>query len=245
MNVQKISCRIEELTFLALFILDSFIRDKADFIALSPKYKDPFTANANAQIALVEDLINPKKLTGELKKLTQKLRDGFTHCRNLLNKLERYLDMAAQENLSLTMVPADFGIKAIRENVNLKNDEGVVLKLRSLQQKLDDNTTVLATVGYTEEVKTELTNLIKDLSDTSVAQTRKKKEREALVSKNMDQLYKLWSIIVDLMKSGKTISKEQKDRNKLDDYTYSKVIRDVQLKRKQQEEEEGNTSTAA
>jgi len=242
MDDQKINCRIEELPFLARFILDSFNRDEDDFIAFSPKYKNPFAANALAQIALVEELINPKKLTGEMKQLTRKLGEGFTHCRNLLNKLERYLDMAASDKLELTMAPADFGIKALRNEVNLKNDEGVVLKLRSLQQNLGDNVTVLVTTGYTLEVQTELANLIEDMSENSVAQTRKKKEREKLVKDNMGQLNKLWALAVDLMKSGKAIYKE-KDKGKIKDYTYTELIKDVQVKRKAQEE--GGSTAAA
>jgi hypothetical protein len=116
--------------------------------------------------------------------------------------------------------------------------------LRTLQQNLADNLAVLATKGYTESVQTELKTLIKDVSADSVAQTLKKKEREALVLNNMDQLNKLWFIITDMMKSGKAIYTE-KDHHKLKDYTYTDVVKDVQMKRKQQEEKEDGTKPAA
>ena len=242
MEDKQFKCRIEELPFLGVFLLTSFNRDKDDFIAFSTDYKEPFATTAKAKITLVEELINPKKLTGEMKKLTQKLRDGFTHCRNFVNKVERYLDKADTDKVVLTMAPADFGIKAIRDAVNLKNDEGAVLLLRTLQQNLADNLAVLATKGYTADVQTELKNLIKDLGDNSVAQTLKKKEREALVKNNMGQLNTLWLIMDNLMKDGKAIYKE-KDKSKLKDYTYTDLIKDVQLKRKSQKE--GDSTTAA
>jgi hypothetical protein len=122
MEDKQFRCRIEELPFMGTLVLASFIRDKADFIALSPDYKDPFATGVQTEIDAVSELIAPKKLTGELKKLTQKLQNGFTRTRNFMNKVERYLDKAAGEGLALTMAPADFGISNVREAVNLKND---------------------------------------------------------------------------------------------------------------------------
>lgn len=233
--------KIEDLPFLGLIILASFNRDEADFIKFAPKYKTPFATNVQTQITLVEELINPKKLTGEMKQLTHQLIEGFTHCRNFVNKVERYLEMAVDEKLSLTMAPADFGIKAIRDAVNVKNDEGVVLHLRTLKQNLADNLTVLATQGYTTEVQTELTTLIKTLSDASVAQTQKKKEREKLVESNIDELNKLWVILSDILKSGKTIYKEI-DKRKLKDYTYIEVLKNVQIQRAKQNDDDNTTN---
>ncbi|HEX2936113.1 MAG TPA: hypothetical protein VHO72_12240 [Bacteroidales bacterium] len=236
MDEKSFKCRIEELPFLATFIMVSFNRDKTDFIAFSQDYNDPFAAGVQTQITTVEDLIAPKKLTGELKSLTRRLKDGFMRTRNFLNKVERYLDKAAQSGLTLTMAPDDFGIKKVRDAVNLKNDEGAVLSLRTLQQNLADNLSALVTKGYTDDVQAELKALIKDLNDASVAQTLKKKERETLVKNNIGVLNTLWATIDDLMKTGKAIYKE-KDSSKVKDYTYANIIKDVQLKRKQQEED--------
>jgi len=234
-------CRIEELTFIGVFILVSFNRDKADFIKLSPDYNDPFAENCEQTITQVEELVAPKKLTGEMKKITQQLADGFTHCRNLMNKVERYVDKASQAG-PLTMAPGDFGIKAVREAVGLKNDEGVVKNLRALQQNLTANLDALIPKGYTNEVQAELKTLIRDLNDTSVAQTLKKNERAELVKNNMGELNSLWLIIDDLMKSGKAIYKE-KDKSKVKDYTYAELIKNVQLKRKQEETPEPAPAT--
>lgn len=242
MDDKSFKCRIEELPFLATFILVNFIRDKADFIAFSPDYNDPFATRVQTEITTVEDLVAPKKLTGELKSLTRKLMDGFTRTRNLLNKVERYLDKAAQSGLKLTMAPDDFGIRKVRNTVNLKNDEGSVMNLRTLQQNLADNLSVLVSKGYTEDVQTELKTLIKDLNEASIAQTLKKKEREALVKNNIGELNALWATLDDLMKTGKAIYKE-KDSSKVKDYTYASLIKDVQLKRKQQEDDD--TAAAA
>jgi hypothetical protein len=227
-------CKIEELTFLAFFILVSFKRDKDDFIQFSPDYNDPFADNCQETINIVEELVAPQKLTGEMKMHTKQLTVHFTHCRNLMNKIERYLDKALQDKLTLTMAPGDFGIKPVRDAVNSKNDEGVVKLLRVLQQNLTANQAALETKGYTAAVQAELKTLIKELSETSIGQTLKKNERAELVKNNMGQLNKLWFIIDDLMKTGKAIYKE-KDKSKLKDYTYSELIKNVQMKRKQED----------
>lgn len=241
MEEPLLKCRIEELTFLAVFILVSFKRDKADFMAFSPDYNDPFADNCQETINIVEELVAPKKITGEMKMYTKQLAALFTHCRNILNKIERYLDKASQNKLTLTMAPGDFGIKAVRDEVNVKNDEGVVKLLRVLQQNLNANVAALETKGYTADVQAELKNLIKDLNDTSIAQTLKKNERAEVVKNNMGQLNKLWLILDDLMKTGKAIYKE-KDKSKLKDYTYSELIKNVQLKRKQEDNTDDETA---
>jgi hypothetical protein len=242
MDEPMFKCRIEELTFLGVFILVSFNRDKADFIKFSPDYNDPFADNCEQTITVVEELVAPKKLTGEMKKITQQLADLFTHCRNMMNKVERYVDKASKDGLELTMAPGDFGIKAVCEAAGHRNDEGMVKNLRTVQQNLTANLDALIPKGYTAEVQAELKTLIRDLNDASVAQTLKKNERMELVKNNMGELNNLWLIIDDLMKSGKAIYKE-KDKSRLRDYTYAELIKNVQLKRKQEETPETAPAT--
>jgi hypothetical protein len=224
------ACRIEELPFLGTLLLNSFTRDEDDFIELSPTYDTPFTTTFTAKVALVEEVVNPEKLTGEMKKLTQKLGTHFANGRNLLNRVEIYIGKAAEEKAPLTMAPKDFGIKAVRDEITLKNDEGAVRKLRILESNLKDNLIVLAPKGYSVAVQTELANLIKDLSADSIAQTKKKKDREKLVEENIGEFNTLWKMMTDIMKSGKAIY-QKKDKTKVSDYTYDHIIKDVQLKR--------------
>lgn len=186
------------------------------------------------QIDVVEDLVAPKKLTGEMKKTTARIRVHFANARNLLNRLEIYINKAKKENLPITIAPADFGIKAIRDQIQLRNDEGVVKGLRDLQKCLNENLAVLTLKGYSTTVQAELDTLFKNLSDDSIAQTKQKKDREKLVQDNMAELNDLWDIIGDVLKSGKTIFQE-KGKLKVKDYTFSSVIKDVHLKRKQEE----------
>jgi hypothetical protein len=236
-------CRIEELPFLGKLLLISFIRDKDGFITISPDYADPFTEKFQNQVKLVDELVNPKKLTGEMKVLTQKLSAHFKHTRNLVNRLEIYINKAVSDKLPLTLTPSDFGIKLVRQEVNLKNDEGVVRNLQSLKNNLSENLTSLVAKGYTVAVQTELTTLIKELGEDSIAQTTKKKQREKLVNDNMSELNNLWSMMNDILKTGKAYAKE-KDSVKIKDYTYDHILKDVKMKRKEEAKKE-KTETPA
>jgi hypothetical protein len=233
--VLEIKCKTEELTFLASFVLDSFKRDKADFIAFSPDYADPFDTGLQTKIEEAETIVAPKKLMGELKNATTTLRKDYTRCRNMVNKLERYVEKAYDDNLTLTIAPGDFGFKATRATVNLKNDEGIVKNLTLLKDNMAANVVVLEPKGFNKDVQAELQSLIADVLNDSKAQTRKKKEWETLIQNNAEKLNKLWYQTKDILKTGKTIYKE-KNGNKIKDYTYEHVIADIRQRRRQKEE---------
>jgi hypothetical protein len=234
----QFECKIEELPFLARITVDNFTADQAEFIKFSPDYDEDHLKKAEAQIEKVGDVVAPEKLMGEKKKITQDIMDDYTHGRNLVNKLERFIDRAADAGLALTMLPKDFGVKKVRDNINLKNDEGAVLALKALKGNVDANKAVLESKGYRADVQKELSDLVIKLESDSKAQTRKQKEWEDLIKANMGEFNALWEIVSDILKTGKTIYKE-KDKTKVKDYTYADLINDVRIKRKKQEEENG------
>ena len=230
-------CRVEELPFLGNIVLESFLRDKSEFIAFSPDYKDPFVTNYQAQVKTVDNLVAPKTLIAEQKQITLRLKSHFTRGRNLMNKLERYVQKAEKtDGLKLTIALDDFGFKAVRQNMNLKNDEGAVLHLKAVKQNFINNLAVLEGKGYTAAVQAELEALISDIANDSLAQTKKMKEREKLVADNIEQLNKLWLMIDDLLKTGKSILKEE-DKSRSKDYTYSDLIKNVRMIRAKLEPE--------
>lgn len=234
---ERFKCRHEELPFLGRIVHSLFNRDKSDFTTFSPDYVDVFGTTFETQNNVVMELVTSKKITAEIKKLTQKLGAHFKHGRNLLNKLERYARKALKSGLALTISPDDFGFKEARKDINKKNDEGVIKYLKLIQSNFNVNLQILETKGYTVAIQTEFDTLIKELSDDSVAQTMKKKEREVYIKNNIDEFNKLWDIIDDVLKSGKAIYKE-KDPSKVKDYTYAQLIKTVRLQRTQEEDDE-------
>lgn len=233
---QLFKCRIEELPFLGKLAFEFFNRDKTDFVGFSPDYDDPFPSNFMAQNKAVDELVAPVKLTAEMKKITQRLVDHYNHARNLVNKCQRYAEKANDAGIDLTMNPSDFGFKAVRLDIKNRNDEGVVKNLKILQSNMKDNLSALAPKGYNENVQNELSGLISGFSEDSIAQSLKKKEREKLVQNNMDKLNKYWLMVNEVLKDGKSIYKG-KDQKKVNDYTYSELIKNVRLTRKKEDPE--------
>ena len=66
----KITCRIEELPVLGGFLISSMQSPLIDFTNYSPDYNAAFITTANADLAAIEVLVNPKQLTEELKVIT-------------------------------------------------------------------------------------------------------------------------------------------------------------------------------
>jgi hypothetical protein len=232
--MREFKCKIEELPFLGAITHEYFIRDKQDFIRFSPVYNDPFAANLLAQNKRVDELVSARKITAEMKRMTQKLAADFTRARNALNKIERYVTMAEVDGLPLKIAAVDFGISEARVNLAKKNDEGVVLNLNVIRKNIQDNMSILEDKGYNADIQNELDTLIKDITSDSLAQTMKKKERQELVRNNIGELNKLWKIIDDILKTGKSIYKG-KDDQKVRDYTYTELIRNVQIRRQKED----------
>jgi hypothetical protein len=229
------NCRMEELTFIAVFLLISMKRDKTLFKSYSPVYDDKYIAGFETQKDDVEALVNPSQLTGEMKAITTLVAADYTKVRNMLNRVEDYLKLT---EAPLTMGIADFGIRKVREQLESKNDEGIVRELRNLFQNLENNKTALEPVGYTTAISAEFKALIPGLTADSVSQTSKKDSRIALTQENIKTMNKLWKTMDKVMESGKKIGKEQKNSSMIDDYTYAHVLKKVRLQRQDQEPKE-------
>lgn len=223
-------CRYEELSFIAAFLLITLIRDKALFLAYSPTYNDEFIEDFESLKTLVENLINPRKLTGERKVLTKLVAKDYANIRKYLNRLEDYLKMA---DLPLTLAVNDFGIRLVRHELEAKNDEGIVKELKTLFKNAEDNKLALEPKGYTVAVSAAISNLITSLTTDSVAQTVKLDSRIALTHDNKKAMNDLWLIMDQVMESGKKIAKEEGNDLMLKDYTYAALEKKVRLMRDQ------------
>ena len=73
----KIKCRIDELPVLGSFLLSSMQASLADFTGYSPDYNAAFMTTANADLAAIEALINPKQVTAELKVITTRMYNNM------------------------------------------------------------------------------------------------------------------------------------------------------------------------
>jgi hypothetical protein len=228
----------EELPFIAIYLLVSLKRDKAMFKAYSPVYDDPFIAGMEAQKTLVEELVTPRQLTGEMKLITQLVAADYTKIRNMLNRVESYINKATAP---LTIAAADFGIRQVRLELEAKNDEGIVMQLRALHRNLESNKTALEPKGYTVAISTEFAALIPSLTTNSTTQNLKKDNRKELTRENIAEMNKLWKMMNEVLEDGKKIAREQKNDAMLGDYTFKYIQKKVRQDRKAKE---GGTTPA-
>jgi len=227
----KIQCRIEEVPTIGRFLIASITTDLADFTAFSPLYNAAYITNANVKLAEVEALINPKKLTAELKVITLRMLKNMEALRGKIDKLERYIDLAS----GLTIGKKDFGISPVRKENNRGDVEALVAELGDLLDKVSDNMEALALVGYTGAKHAALKKTEADLAADNTAQNAKVNERNNKVTANYGLLNAFWKdVIMDISKSGRAIYKTSAP-NKVDDYTIAALkrrIRQEQLKQR-------------
>ncbi len=234
-TVKKFSCRYEELPVIGSFLRTNLERDKTDFLNYSPDYNDEFIANYTSKLNEVEEIVNPKNLIDEVKVITSKIANLMSSTRDLLNKLEGYVKRAT----GLKIKPEDFGIKAVREKISVRDVEGFSDKLKIVLKNIDDNIAALKQKGYPEEARVSLANINTSLKTANTEQYEKMKVKENLVLENMGKLNELWDIMADIMDVGKILYKISKPK-KVADYTMSSLQSNV---RKETKKAVGEEST--
>lgn len=214
----KIKCRIEELPVLGSFLLSSMQGSLPDFTAFSPDYNAAFMTAANADLAVVEALINPKQLTAELKVITTRMYSNMNLLRGKIDLLEGYINRAT----GLTIGKKDFGISDVRKKNNIGDVEGLVNALTFLLTNVANNLVAITAKGYTPAQNTALTTLKNDLKADNIAQNNKVNERNNKVIANYGKLNLFWDKIADIADAGKRIYKSTAP-NRVDDFTLAKL----------------------
>ena len=214
----KIQCRIEELPVLGGFLITSMQASLTDFTAYSPDYNPAFITTANADLVVIDGLINPKVLTAELKVITLRIYGNMSALRSKIDFLEGYIKRAT----GLTIGKTDFGISEVRKKNNNGDVEGLIGALSFLIGNVANNMLSLTAKGYTAAQHTALTTLRDALKTDNIAQNTKVNDRNNKVIANYTKLNAFWDKIMDISDAGKRIYKSTAP-NKVDDYTMSKL----------------------
>ena len=224
--VARFKCRIEELPVLGGFLLSSMQGSLADFTAFSPDYNAGFMTTANADLATVEALINPKQLTAELKIITARIYNNMTLLRGKIDLLEGYINRAT----GLTIGKKEFGISEVRTKNNNGDVEGLVNALTFLLTNVANNLVAITAKGFTPAQNTALTTLKNDLKNDNIAQNNKINDRNNKVIANYGKLNAFWDKIADIGDAGKRIYKSTAP-NKVDDYTMATLKKRIRQER--------------
>jgi hypothetical protein len=228
---RNFNCKNEELPVIAGFSAISLERDLADFGAYSPVFNTAYLDAYKAKIVVVDDLVQPKSETLELKMLNERIYATLDSLISPINYVEGYLNLAGK---TVPVSATDFGLTPLRKSARSRDVESVLKLLRTVEGNLKKYKTELEAKGLTEALVLKFAE-----AGTALASDRNKKyelvsNRMALVQNNLGLLNDLYDQLVEICKIGKILYK-QTDKAKLNDYTFSFLLKQVRRVEKPEE----------
>lgn len=184
----------------------------------------------------MKDVVAPETITNQMKNTTEQLHITEDTLNNHLDYMERYCEMAGSD---LPVKVSSLNLQGLRKNIRKHNAEGIVKGARTLQQMLNPCLPVLELKGYGQEQQTELASLIDRIEKANLEQDKLLNKRRRLVEENTGLLNEFWAILVDIMKTGKLIHRDNPVRKA--EYTQSHILKRIRMIHK---EKEKDTSTA-
>jgi len=228
---RNFNCKDEELPVVCGFLAISLNRDLNDFVAFSPQFLSGYVDGFKAKIDAVDELVQPKSETIELKMLNERIYATLDSLITPINYIEGYLNLAGK---TVPITAADFGLTSLRKSARSRDVESVLKLLRTVEGNLAKYKTELEAKGLTEALVLKFAE-----AGTFLADDRNKKyelvsKRMALVQNNLGMLNDLYDQLVEICKIGKILYK-QTDKAKLNDYTFSYLMKQVRRVEKPEE----------
>ena len=225
----------EELIPVSDLALQSYTNDRAEFIALLPDYDGEHLQNAINMRDMIDKLINPGTLTSRAKNSTQALYTALKETLDFADKFERFAEKAAE---AFPVSKSDLELSDMRKKCHSRDSEGVVKILKNISQFVEPYKAVLEAKGFTPEWQAKLAGLIKTIGDIKKQRTGITNQRAKLVQDNINDVNAFWKVIEDILKTGKTIYKENPAKKK--EYTKSEILKKVRRNIKDNGEGGGN-----
>lgn len=220
---RNFNCKDEELSVICGFSAISLGRDLADFGAYSPVFTNAYLDGYKAKINAVDDLVQPKSETLELKMLTERIYDTLDALIDPINHVDGYLDLAGK---TVPVSPVDFGLTPLRKSVRSRDVENVLKLLRTVETNLVRYKNELAAKGLTDALIARFTEAAATLAADKNQKYSIVSARMALVQNNLGLLNELYDQLVEICKIGKILYK-QTDKAKLNDYTFTYLLKQV------------------
>ena len=220
---RNFNCKNEELPIICGFSAISLARDLEAFAAYSPQFNSEYVDIYKANIDAAQELVQPKAETVQLKKLNEHIYSTLDSLITDANHVEGYL-MLAKKTVPLSA--ADFGLTQLKKSCSNRDLENVLTQMRTVKGYMIKYGTELATKGLTEAFVEKFAE-----TEAQLAENRKTKyeivsNRAAIVQNNMGTLNDLYDQFTEICKIGKILFKKT-DKAKLNDYTFSYLLRQV------------------
>jgi hypothetical protein len=223
MEEKKFNCKMEDVPVITGFVLESFERDKADFLKYSPIFADPFVTNVRTQQMVCYEIVKSGDVLKLQKVVKKQLEAKLGDFRLGLNQAEGYLKLT---DGSLDIQVADFGLKTLRTAISDENVEKIISEGRSLIVKLKRNETALKAKGMTPEMLTGLTSLVTEIEELNTSHNTKKNERSRAADDSIKSFNELWNITGTILDAGRALYRGA-DEVKLREYTLANLLKRV------------------
>jgi len=229
--MRSYSCKDEELTAIAGFVLFSFGRDSSDFSAYSPVFDSGYNARFQSKIEAARELVQPRLETIELKTVTDGIYKALDQLNVKVGFIEGYLQLASQIPISAT----DFGILPFRKSVRYHDLESVFTHIRTIEANIQRYKDLLMDAGLKQPVIDEFNATLEHLIIQRNRRYQLISERNLRVQSNLGLLNDLYNDISTICKIGKIIYKIAAPA-KIKEYTFAQLMKQVRRTEKPAEE---------
>ena len=202
--MRRLAISQPETIHIGRFLLDSFTRDKADFIRLSPHFADPFGAGFLELINNVAELPAAKSANAELKMVTKRIHENMRVFRSDAATLNALILLA---DGTLTISKEDFGIGELRKTITGYKVPEFMSAMTVLLSNIRSNQPALTSVGLNAEFISELETRAKQVAEDDVLQNSLMSHRGQLVQDNEVMIGQLQQMMKLIMESGKALYK--------------------------------------
>ena len=229
-SVRSFNCKNEELPVICSFTAISLERDLSDFTTYSPLFNAAYVTAYKGKIEIVQELVQPKSETIELKLITEHIYATLDSLIAPLNYVDGYLKLAGK---TVPMSATDFGLTQLRKSIRSRDVENVLQVLHTIEANLGKYNPQLSLVGLTDTTS----NKFPEAGSLLTVDKNKKYElvsnRMALVQSNLELLNQLNDQLAEICNIGKVLYK-QTDKAKLNDYTFSYLMKQVRRTEKKE-----------
>lgn len=220
---RSFDCKSEELPVVCRFGAISLARDLNDFTAYSPLLDALYLASFKAKIEVVQELVQPKSETVELKVITERIHRTLDDLFSPINHLEGYLKLAGKQ---VPISYADFGLVQLRKSARMRDVENVLQQLHIIGENINKYKPALVAVGLTDVLVAKFAEVANPLAADKDKKYTLVSNRAAIVQNNRGLLNELGDQLAEICRVGKILYK-QTDLAKLKDYTFAQMMKQV------------------
>ena len=219
------NCKDEELPVICGYVAYSFRRDLTEFTAFSSNFSDVYLTGFETTIKLVDELINPRSITVELKETTQRMNSNIQTLLSLTNKAGGYLKLAKNE---IAVTPKDFGLSSLKSKIYRKDAEGIMQYARLVKSNLEKHIVPLKANGMPDSFIPDFSSTYAAIGADNQLQFEIISKRKEIASSNIALFNGLYSQMMEICNIGKIIFKG-KSKQKYNEYTFTELKKKVRI----------------